>query len=198
MEREDETKDTQAGQTGANPAETGTAGPVAGIAREEFERLCKEQVCPDCPEQAKAAKAAAQAEDERLRALAETDNVRKRLAREKEEFLKFAVEGVLGDLLPVLDNLDLAIAHGKDNQACRDLLMGVQMTRKVFLDQLIRHGLEPVGEAGEPFNPEWHEAVGFDQDKNLPDAHVCRVVQGGYRLRGRLLRPAKVLVNKTC
>ncbi|KAF0233675.1 MAG: molecular chaperone [Desulfovibrionaceae bacterium] len=135
--------------------------------------------------------------DKRLRTLAETDNLKKRLIREKEEFVKFAAEGVLSDLLPVLDNLDLALAHGRTVAACKDVVMGVDMTRKVFLDTLARHGLEVCGTVGEEFNPEVHEAVGMQPAGpgcEVAPNHVMQVMQAGYRLRGRLLRPAKVLV----
>src|SRR5512142_1961256 len=86
--------------------------------------------------------------DKRLRALAEADNLKKRLIKEKEEFVKYAAEGVLADLLPVLDNLDLALAHGRTMDACKDVVLGVDMTRKVFLDILARHGLEACGQKG--------------------------------------------------
>ena len=135
--------------------------------------------------------------DKRLRALAEADNLKKRLINEKEEFVKYAAEGVLADLLPVLDNLDLALAHGRTMEACKDVVLGVDMTRKVFLDILARHGLEVCGQKGEEFNPEVHEAVGMQPggpDCTVGANHVLQVMQAGYRLRGRLLRPAKVLV----
>ena len=135
--------------------------------------------------------------DKRLRALAEADNLKKRLIREKEEFVKFAAEGVLADLLPVLDNLDLALAHGRTIETCKDVVQGVDMTRKVFLDILARHGLEACGQKGEEFNPEVHEAVGMQPGGpgcEVAANHVLQVMQSGYRLRGRLLRPAKVLV----
>jgi molecular chaperone GrpE len=138
----------------------------------------------------------AEALDERMRAMAELENIKRRLAREKEEFTKYAVESVLGDLLPVLDNLDLALAHGAGVEACKDFLAGVDMTRKVFLDTLNRHGLTPLGEVGDAFNPEFHEAVGVEKSDEAPSGGVSRVVQKGYVLRGRLLRPAKVLVNQ--
>ena len=134
--------------------------------------------------------------DKRLRALAEAENIKKRLIKEKEEFVKFAAEGVLADLLPVLDNLDLALAHGRSIEACKDVLLGVDMTRKVFLDILARHGLEACGQKGEEFNPEVHEAVGMQPGGEVPANHVLQVMQAGYRLRGRLLRPAKVLVSQ--
>ena len=136
--------------------------------------------------------------DKRLRAMAEADNLKKRLIKEKEEFVKFAAEGVLADLLPVLDNLDLALAHGRSVAACKDVVLGVDMTRKIFLDILARHGLEPCGQVGEEFNPEVHEAMGVQPAASgspLPPNSVAQVMQAGYRLRGRLLRPAKVLVS---
>jgi molecular chaperone GrpE len=136
--------------------------------------------------------------DKRLRAMAEADNLKKRLIKEKEEFVKFAAEGVLADLLPVLDNLDLALAHGRSVAACKDVVLGVDMTRKIFLDILARHGLEPCGLVGEEFNPEMHEAMGVQPAASgspLPPNSVAQVMQAGYRLRGRLLRPAKVLVS---
>jgi molecular chaperone GrpE len=137
--------------------------------------------------------------DRRLRALAEADNLKKRLIKEKEEFVKFATESVLADLLPVLDNLDLALAHGRSVPACKDVVLGVDMTRKVFLEILARHGLESCGQVGEEFNPEVHEAVGVQPcaPGSAPLANcVAQVMQSGYRLRGRLLRPAKVLVSQ--
>lgn len=157
-----------------------------------------EEAAPMTPEEEIAAlKLAVAAEtDKRLRALAEAENLKKRLIREKEEFVKFAAEGVLADLLPVLDNLDLALAHGRTVAACKDVVMGVDMTRKIFLDTLARHGLEPCGQAGEEFNPEFHEAVGMQPGGKTPPNHVIQVMLSGYRLRGRLLRPAKVLVSQ--
>ena len=175
-------EDTTADENAARPGALGD---------EELRRLCQERVCPDCPEMKKA-------RDESMRAWAETENIKKRLAREKDEFCKFANEGVLSDLLPVLDNLDLALEHGRKLEGCKDFLTGVEMTRRVLLDQLAKHGLESVGDAGEAFNPEVHEAVGFEQRADYPEGFVCMLLQRGYRLRGRLLRPARVYVNKTC
>ncbi|HBR06210.1 MAG TPA: nucleotide exchange factor GrpE [Desulfovibrio sp.] len=137
----------------------------------------------------------AQAEDLRLRSLAEAENTRKRLMRETEELRRYAGQSVLADLLPVLDNLDLALAHAPAD-GCKDFIVGVEMTRKVFLDILKGHGLTAVDETGVLFDPNRHEALGAVQDKNLPDGFVTEVAMKGYMLKDRLLRPAKVLVNK--
>lgn len=156
---------------------------------EELLTLCKERVCVGCDQKG-------EADEHRLRTLAEMDNFKKRLHREQEEFRRYAAEGVLSDLLPVLDNLELALQHGKMVEACKDVVMGVDMTRKVFLDTLKQHGLEPVGQVGEAFNPELHEAVGEEQRDDMAPGHVATLMQAGYVLNERLIRPAKVAVSK--
>jgi molecular chaperone GrpE len=138
----------------------------------------------------------AELEDMRLRAAAEMENFKKRLGREHQEQMRYAAEKVLGDLLPTLDNLDLALQYGTAHEACRDMLQGVAMTRKLLLEAVEKHGLIPMGEEGEEFTPEMHEAVGFDSRSDLKPGAVARVLQKGYKLGERLLRPAKVLINK--
>lgn len=156
---------------------------------EELRARCEETICPEC-------RVMADAEDVRLRALAEMDNFRKRLLREKEEQLKYAAEEVLADLLPALDSLDLAVRYGTCNEACKDMATGVAMTRKLFWDALKQHGLVPVGEAGEPFDPEIHEAVSYEDREDIDEGLVSTLHQRGYRLKERLLRPAKVSVSR--
>jgi len=156
---------------------------------ENLDMLCRMHICPSCAVHA-------EAEDVRLRAVAEVENVKKRLKREQEENVRFAAEGVLGDLLPGLDSLDRAIEYGSENEACKEVIQGIEMTRKLLLDAVKAHGLASCGERGEAFNPEFHEAVGFDKSDELDEGVVCVVVQQGYLLKDRLLRPAKVLINK--
>jgi molecular chaperone GrpE len=152
---------------------------------------------PTLEEEVAVLRAALAAEsDRRLRGLAETENLKKRLLKEKEEFQKYATESLVAELLPVLDHLDLALAHGRGNDACKDFVVGVDMTRKAFIDILGRHGVAEFGQKGEPFSPEAHEALGMASLPDLPADAVAQVVQKGYTLRGRLLRPAKVMVNK--
>ncbi|PTN39026.1 nucleotide exchange factor GrpE [Desulfonatronum sp. SC1] len=161
------------------------------IDEEQLIRLCEGKVCPNC-------RLLAQVQDEKLRMAADTENLKKRLQREKDDFCKFATESVLEDLLPVLDNLDLALEHGGKTGTGKELLSGVEMTRKLFLDILARHELEPLGLAGEDFDPAWHEALAQQSHPDFGPGKVCQVVQKGYRLKGRLLRPAKVLVSMEC
>lgn len=168
----------------------GEAPDAFTLSEEELSALCREHVCPGC-------EVMAEAEDKHLRAMADLENVKKRLTRETEHLRKYAAGSVLEDLLPVIDNLDLALAHAHQYEGCKDFVTGVDMTRKMFLDTLSRHGLTPVAAAqGDEFNPEFHEAVGMASEPGLADNTVAQVAQQGYMLKDRLLRPAKVLVNK--
>jgi molecular chaperone GrpE len=148
---------------------------------------CRKRICPTCP-------AKKEADDALLRALADLDNSKKRLAREREEQVRFAAESVLADILPSLDNLDLALLHAGADPA--SLAVGVQMTRKLLLDALAKNGLHQTGAVGEEFNPAIHEAVGTVNSPDAPDGHVCSLLASGYTLHDRLLRPARVMVCK--
>lgn len=141
------------------------------------------------------ARCKAEQEEMRLRMAAEMDNFQKRLKREHEEQVRYASESVLSDLLPSLDNLDLALQYGSTSEVCKDMMQGIAMTRKLLLEATSKHGLCPIGEEGEEFNPALHEAVGFDARPELAPGSVARVLQRGYKLGDRLLRPAKVMVN---
>lgn len=134
-------------------------------------------------------------EDMRLRMAAEMDNFKKRLTREHQEQMRYAAEKVLSDLLPALDNLDLAIQYGSTHEACKDMMQGIEMTRRQLLDAVGKNGLASLGARGEDFNPAMHEAIGVESDPSLGPGAVARVLQRGYRLNDRLLRPAKVMVN---
>lgn len=150
---------------------------------------CAKRVCPACAVKK-------EADDVRLRALADLDNAKKRLAREKEEQVRFAAETVLSAILPSLDNLDLALQHASTDKACKDFVTGVRMTRKLMGEALAQNGLVEVGEVGEEFNPAVHEAVGMVNSPEVPNGCVCGLLAHGYTLNGRLLRPAKVMVCK--
>jgi molecular chaperone GrpE len=187
-EEQDQGDTVTLSHTAKTSEEQAPQGDVS-ISEEELKFLCEQHVCPACAVKE-------EADDVRLRTMAEAENIKRRLGREMEEFRKFASEAVLADLLPVLDNLDLALAHGQGLEACKDFVTGVEMTRKIFLDTLKNHGLEATGAPGEAFDPNFHEAIGAAQNPDLPEDAVAQVLQNGYILKGRLLRPAKVMVNK--
>ncbi len=149
----------------------------------------EEQNCPNC------LAVKAEAEDTRLRSLAEMENFKKRLGREWEEKSKYISEAILADLLPAIDSLDLAIMYGSKDEACQDLLKGVSMTHKMLMDALKKHGLTSLGEVGQAFDPELHEAVAQEICEDMEPGHICKLMQRGYQLHTRLLRPAKVCVS---
>jgi molecular chaperone GrpE len=173
---------------GAPPEETPESFPCRDIPDEELAAACRERVCPSC-------QVAAEAGEVRLRALAEMENFKKRLQREKDEQARYATENVLAGLLPTLDNFDLALQYGGRAEACKDVILGVEMTRKLLLEAVRNHGLEPLGAEGEAFDPDRHEAIGQEEREGMEDGAVLKVMQKGYMLKDRLLRPAKVIVN---
>jgi len=159
------------------------------INEQELNQLCKEKICPNCPQ-------LKEKEEQVLRILAESENVKKRLQREKEEFCKFATSKLLEELLPVIDNLELALEHAEKQAECSQLLEGIEMTLKMFREVLQKHGLVPIGEEGEAFDPNIHEAMAQEERDDLEHGTVCKMYQRGYKLHDRLLRPARVIVSK--
>lgn len=122
-------------------------------------------------------------------AQADLENYRKRVARETEAFVRLANEALLARLIPVLDDLDAALAH-LDGEASK----GVQMVRANFLSALAAAGLEEIPAAGMAFDPYVHDCVQQVPDPELKDGSVKEVVRKGYRVPDRILRPAQVIV----
>jgi molecular chaperone GrpE len=134
--------------------------------------------------------------DRYLRLSAELDNFKKRMEKEKGEAYKFANENLLKDLLPVLDNLERALEHGRDTENPKALLEGVELTHKNFWAVLEKYGISRVEAMGEAFDPTHHEAVMVQEDAQRPAGQVISQLQIGYRLHNRLVRPAMVVVSK--
>ena len=135
--------------------------------------------------------------DSLLRAKAEVENVRRRTELDIEKAHKFALEKFSGELLPVIDNLERAIdLADKSNPELTGLIEGVELTLKSMLDAVRKFGMEVVGDIHVPFNPELHQAMTMMESEELEPNHVIMVMQKGYTLNGRLLRPAMVAVSK--
>jgi len=130
--------------------------------------------------------------DRYMRTLADFENYRKRADREKQDFFKYALAGTIKDLLPVLDNFDRALEHAEEGD---DFHKGVSLIYKQLFDVLQRHGVKPNDQAGVPFDPNIHEAVVTEENPNVPANTVTAVLQKGYSLHDRLLRPAMVKVS---
>lgn len=135
-----------------------------------------------------------------LRASAEMENLRKRTAKEKEEFAKYAQESLMLNLLPVVDNLERALEAAKNHQGNADPSTwqeGVNLVLKQFLDTLDKMGVKPIAAEGAPFDPHFHHAVMQVETGEAAEGTVVEVLQKGYLLKDRLLRPAMVKVATT-
>ena len=129
--------------------------------------------------------------DRVLRTLADYENYRKRADREKQDYFKYALADSIRDLLPVLDNFDRALEHAEEGD---DFHKGVLLIYKQLFDVLKRHGVKPIDESGVHFDPNIHEAVVREENAEVPSHTVVAVLQKGYFLHDRLLRPAMVKV----
>lgn len=144
---------------------------------------------------AAAEEAAAQGRDQLLRAAAELENIRKRAARDVEQAHRYALERFAQELLAVADSLELAVANaGKADAA--SLAAGQEATLRLLTSTLGKFAIEPIEPAGEPFDPERHEAMAMQPSPTAEPGSVLQVVQRGYQLNGRLLRPARVIVAR--
>jgi molecular chaperone GrpE len=130
-----------------------------------------------------------------LRAVAETDNVRKRAQRDVEAASRYAIDRFAGELLEVRDSLELGVAAG-DSAGAPQLLEGMQATLRLLDRAFEKSGISVLDPAGQAFNPELHEAMATQPSAEQPPGTVLAVVQKGYLLNGRLLRPARVLVSR--
>ncbi|MFT5449740.1 MAG: molecular chaperone GrpE [Gammaproteobacteria bacterium] len=134
--------------------------------------------------------------EQALRAVAESDNVRKRAQRDLENAHKFALERFVNELLPVKDSLELGLAAAQDSANIEDLIEGTQMTLRLLCSAVEKFGVREVAPVGEPFDPEVHQAMTAREADGQPAGTVLEVVQKGYLLNERLVRPAMVVVSK--
>ena len=128
---------------------------------------------------------------------AEMENYRKRMEREKENLLKYGNERVMSDLIQVIDNFDRMIdmLRPDEDQKIKNMVTGLDMVRKQFIDTLSKHGLTPVESVGKDFDPNFHEALAQEYAEGKKPNEVIKEFQKGYSLNGRLVRPAKVVVS---
>ncbi len=139
---------------------------------------------------------AAKLKDLALRARADLDNFRKRALREKEEAIRYANNGLLERLLPVIDNFELGIDAAKSAADTASILQGMSMVHKQLQDFLKNNGLEEVQAEGEAFDPNKHDAVAQEFSADVPEGHVVRQVRKGYKIKDRLVRASSVVVSK--
>ncbi|PIJ52348.1 nucleotide exchange factor GrpE [Erwinia sp. OLTSP20] len=132
-----------------------------------------------------------------LRAQAEIENIRRRTEQDVEKAHKFALEKFSNELLPVIDSLERALELAdKENPELAAMIEGVELTLKSLLSAVRKFGVEVVGDTHVPFNPDVHQAMSMMESEEVEPNHVLMVMQRGYTLNGRLLRPAMVAVSK--
>jgi molecular chaperone GrpE len=135
--------------------------------------------------------------DSVMRAIADADNARKRAQGEIDKARKFALEKFAGELLPVADNLERALqVANPEDEAIKPIVDGVELTLKSFFSTIEKFGMTVIDPQGQPFNPEKHQAMSMQENAELPANTVMAVMQKGYEINGRLLRPAMVLVTR--
>lgn len=158
------------------------ATPAAPAPESDVERLKRE---------------AQQAKEQCLRTLAEVDNTKKRLQREKEEFVKFAAEGMARELLPIIDGLDQALVAVDKQSDPQAIIKGIHLIYRQLLGLLAKEGIQRISTVGQPFDPHLHEAVAHVETADrAADGTVLEEVQVGYTMNGKVIRPAMVKVAK--
>ena len=182
-----------AAEAAAPASEAETAEAAADAEAEEVVEEA-EAVVADAERVAKAEAEAAAMRDKYLRLQAEWDNYRKRTAEEASEMRVRAAEKLMGDLLPIVDDFERAIAHAEANGEA-GLLDGVKAIATKLSDSLEKHGLEAIDPAGQAFDALEHQAVGQVEDASVPDETVAQVYQKGYRLGKKVIRPAMVTIS---
>ncbi|MEZ6057276.1 MAG: nucleotide exchange factor GrpE [Planctomycetaceae bacterium] len=134
-------------------------------------------------------------EEKYLRAMAEMDNMRRRMQRERDEERKLAALPVLRELLPAIDNLSRAVAAAAQGSSVDDLRQGVEMVLAQTVEAFGRLHVSPIDGLGQPFDPNVHEALTQIPSAEVPPMTVVQVVEQGYRLHDRVIRPSKVIVS---
>ncbi len=214
MNEEGKRPDSEGWQGFAEEASEGSIGPSSELEEamreaerahdaRAAERVARKPGGSAAVEELEAALAAAQAEiaelkDRHLRLAADFDNSRRRGIKDREEASLFGHQNVVKDLLASVDNLERAIDHARQGGegSQEGLLEGVELVLREIQSVLARHGVVPIEAHGQPFDPALHEAMAQLPDGSVPANTVVQVFQPGYQLRGRLLRPARVVVSK--
>ncbi|HSW94173.1 MAG TPA: nucleotide exchange factor GrpE [Gammaproteobacteria bacterium] len=170
------------------------AASDAAVEEPEVELLSYEELQKRLAE---AEEKASQSWERLLRLQADMDNMQRRVERDVSNAHKYALEKFVLELLPIVDGLERAVlAHEDEDSGSGSLLDGVQLTLKMIYAAFTKFGIEQVDPTGESFNPEWHQAVSTETNADVKPNTVLTVLQKGYLLNGRLMRPALVIVAK--
>ena len=182
-----------AAETEAAEVEAGSGGQEQADGREQTD---PDEVASLMQEHERLKIEAQESIDKALRATAELDNIRKRTSRDIENAHKYALERFVNELLPVVDSMELGINASQSAQDIESLREGMDLTLKKLFDCLSKFRVNAIDPTGEKFDPEWHQAVSMQELEGTDSGQVVTVMQKGYELNGRLIRPAMVVVAK--
>ncbi len=158
-----------------------------------------EDAAEEVPPEQKAAQLEAELADLNqrfLRTAADFENYKRRTAQEKDDLVKYSNAKLIEQLLPVLDNFQLALKHSGESKEVQNMLKGVEMIYRQFLEVLEKAGMRKIEAVGQPFDPRVHEAILQVEDDSVPEDTVVEEVRAGYQLNERVLRPSMVKVSK--
>lgn len=163
------------------------AAKEAKVSVEEYEKVCSKL------------KEAEEFREKFLRQAADFENAKKRLTREREEFVRYSNETLIRGILPAIDNLERATSHSETltEENAKALKDGVALVKKQLLEFLKTQGLERIETLGKKFDPNYQEAIGHVESTEHPDETVLDELEAGYLLKGRLLRPARVRISQS-
>lgn len=167
------------------------------VKKEEFEKISGELEATK-KQLEDALKQIAESKDKFLRTAADFENAKKRLVREKEDFVRYANENLMRGILPVLDNLERALSHAETakDETVSSFRNGVSLIKKQLSDLLMAQGLVRLDTVGKKFDPHLQEAIGHAETADVPEDTVMEELEAGYLLEGRLIRPAKVRISQ--
>ncbi|MFU8848946.1 MAG: nucleotide exchange factor GrpE [Opitutales bacterium] len=163
--------------------------------KEEPSNEAQPVVEPELSELEKAQAEAAEMKGRYLRSVADLENYRKRISREKQDILRSAAASVIESLLPVLDNMKLGLQAAENHPEAKDVTVGFKMVEDQLKKTLAEQGLEELIPDGEAFNPNLHECIAHHPSEDVKEDHVIQTVRAGYRLNERLIRAANVIVS---
>ncbi|PSL41222.1 molecular chaperone GrpE [Planomicrobium soli] len=190
MSKENEPLKTEEAVTNA---EVETEAAVTDVDTE----ITEEQPAEETKDEAAALRKELEAEQNKyLRLLADYDNFKRRVVKDRQDAEKFRAQSILSDLLPVLDNFERALSVEVKSDEAISLQKGLEMVRSTLLEAVKREGLEEIKAVGEAFDPHVHQAVMQEKDESAESGTVLQELQKGYSLKGRVLRPAMVKVNE--
>ncbi|MBU0672259.1 MAG: nucleotide exchange factor GrpE [Candidatus Margulisbacteria bacterium] len=161
---------------------------------EELEAV-KQELPPDLPAGRQERSEAEILKDKYLRSLADFDNYKKRMALDKEQFVQFANESLIAEVLPIVDGFSRAMDAANKVQAGEEMMKGLALIKKQLEDVLKKHGLEEIEALNKPYDPNLHEAI-MQKEHDGPEGMIIEEAQKGYTLHGRVIRPSMVIVSK--